>query len=377
MDDSLIADGWVRGRQYQILVDTGAAVTVIRPDVAEGLPSKKPNRPYQLVTASGDNLPVVKEALLELTLGRSTVRLWVFVARVAEEVILGLDALRSHDATVDVGRRILRLGRDEVTLRGPNEPPGICKVTLVGEVVVPARSEVVVRARLEGQRSRNLVLDRNTPLDGLCVARVLLPCREEVPVRLLNPSDRDQGLRAGTELGVCEPAVSVSACDGPVEPIPFQDLEPRLEDLLERAADHLTAAQLEKVRYLLGSYQSIFSQGDGDYGHTNRVLHHIDTGDAQPIRQPPRRVPLAKQAEVRDLLTDMRSRGIIEESDSPWCSPVVLVKKKNGELRFCVDYRKLNAMTRKDCFPLPRIDDTLDTLAGAQWFSTLDLKSGY
>jgi hypothetical protein len=77
------------------------------------------------------------------------------------------------------------------------------------------------------------------------------------------------------------------------------------------------------------------------------------------------------------MLEDMRQRGVIEESDSPWSSPVVLVPKKNGDLCFCVDYRKLNDVTRKDCFPLPRIDDTLDTLAGAKWFPTLDLKSGY
>jgi hypothetical protein len=68
---------------------------------------------------------------------------------------------------------------------------------------------------------------------------------------------------------------------------------------------------------------------------------------------------------------------VIEESEGPWSSPVVLVRKKNGDLRFCVDYRKLNDVTKKDCFPLSRIDDTLDTLAGAKWFSTLDLKSGY
>jgi len=106
------------------------------------------------------------------------------------------------------------------------------------------------------------------------------------------------------------------------------------------------------------------------------VYRRIDTGDARPIRQPPRRLPLAKQAEVTALLGDMKGKGVTEESDSPWSSPVVLVRK-DGSLRFCVGYRILNEVTRNDCFPLPRIDDTLDTLAGAKWFSTLDLKSGY
>jgi hypothetical protein len=80
---------------------------------------------------------------------------------------------------------------------------------------------------------------------------------------------------------------------------------------------------------------------------------------------------------VSGILDEKQRRGIIGESDSPWSFPVVLVRKKNGELRFCVDYRRLNNLTKKDCFPLPRIDDTLDKLAGAKWFSTLDLKSGY
>jgi hypothetical protein len=107
------------------------------------------------------------------------------------------------------------------------------------------------------------------------------------------------------------------------------------------------------------------------------VYHRIDTGEARPICHPLRRLPLAKQAEATEMLEDMRRRRVIEESDSPWSSPVVLVWKKNGDLRFCVDYRKLNDVTKKDCFPLPRIDNALDTLAGAKWFSTLDLKSAY
>jgi len=77
------------------------------------------------------------------------------------------------------------------------------------------------------------------------------------------------------------------------------------------------------------------------------------------------------------MLEDMKKKGVTGESESPCSSPVVLIWKKDGSLCFCVDYRRMNDITKKDCFPLPRIDDTLDMLAGAKWFSTLDLKSKY
>ena len=77
------------------------------------------------------------------------------------------------------------------------------------------------------------------------------------------------------------------------------------------------------------------------------------------------------------MINDMQKQGVIEESSSSWCSPVVLKQKKDGTRRFCVDFRKLNDKSIKDSYPLPRIDQTLDKLAGKSWFSTLDLKSGY
>jgi len=77
------------------------------------------------------------------------------------------------------------------------------------------------------------------------------------------------------------------------------------------------------------------------------------------------------------LVNEMLQSNVIEDSSSPWSSPVVFVKKKNGQLRFCVDYRRLNTIIRKDVFPMPRIDDMLDQLNGKQVFTTLDAKSGY
>ena len=88
-------------------------------------------------------------------------------------------------------------------------------------------------------------------------------------------------------------------------------------------------------------------------------------------------MPAVHKEEVHQLIQDMLTRDVIQPSTSPWASPIVIVRKKDGSARFCVDYRRLNAVTRKDAYPLPRIDDTLDTLSGSQWFSTLDLLSGY
>jgi hypothetical protein len=108
-----------------------------------------------------------------------------------------------------------------------------------------------------------------------------------------------------------------------------------------------------------------------------RVYHRIDVGEAQPTNQTLRRLCPAKQADVDDMLDDMQRHEVIEESDSPWSSPFVLVRKKNRDLCFCIEYRKLNNATRNKCFPLSRTDDTLDRLVGAKWFSTLELRSGY
>ncbi|GFU66319.1 hypothetical protein TNCV_3642421 [Trichonephila clavipes] len=100
-------------------------------------------------------------------------------------------------------------------------------------------------------------------------------------------------------------------------------------------------------------------------------------GECPSIKQHPRRLPFAKQEEVQKLIKDMKNNDVIEPSSSLWASPIDLVRKKDDSTRFCVDYRRLNDVTKNYSYPLPRIDDTLDTLAGYTRFSTLDLKSGY
>lgn len=139
----------------------------------------------------------------------------------------------------------------------------------------------------------------------------------------------------------------------------------------------LDRIEQEQLYQLLIAYHDIFSISQEELGHTCRVQHEIHTGNASPIRQQARRIPSGLREEARKLVQEMLKRDIIQPSSSPWSSPIVLVRKKDGSLRFCVDYRKVNAVTKKDAYPLPRVDETLDTLSGSQWFSTLDLLSGY
>ena len=155
------------------------------------------------------------------------------------------------------------------------------------------------------------------------------------------------------------------------------NLPMHLHDLFERIIGNLDEAQQNQLKKLLVEFEDIFSKNDGDLGRTALTKHKIDVGNSTLIRQPIKVPPLAWREEAANAIRAMEEQGIIEPSHSPWASPVVLVRKKEGSTRFCVDYRKLNAITKKDSYPLPRVDTSLRSFYESMWFSTLDLKSGY
>ena len=134
-----------------------------------------------------------------------------------------------------------------------------------------------------------------------------------------------------------------------------------------------------KAKRLLLEFHHVFSLEENEMGCTNDAEHVIELleGEDEPFKERFRRIAPHEVEEVHQHIQEMLDRGAIRPSHSPWCNAVVLVRKKDGTLRFCIDFQRLNAKTRKDSHPLPRGPKTMESLVGARYFSTMDLKSGF
>ena len=217
-------------------------------------------------------------------------------------------------------------------------------------------------------------------------ARTLIDsAAETVPVKLLNPCSEPTTVYKGTKIATLEEVSEIDTSIAAVRPSeqssqhtkPSSDLSDALWTTVSRSDTVLDPNQQQQLYKLLLQFHDVFATDQHDLGHTTVIQHQIDTGNSPPIRQHAHRLPPVHRQEAKQLLQDMLSNVIIQPSSSPWASPDVLVKKKDGTLRFCIDYCKVNAVTRKDAYPLPRVDDALDALASCKWFTTLDLLSGY
>ena len=139
----------------------------------------------------------------------------------------------------------------------------------------------------------------------------------------------------------------------------------------------LSVSNKRKLASVLQRNSCAFATDPLDLGYCDVLHHDIDTGNSLPIKQSPRRPPISAREAEDKILDEMLKTGVIEPSNSPWSSPVCLVKKRDETYRFCIDYRRVNDVTKKDAHPLPDIKDALDSLKGARYYATVDLLNGY
>ncbi|KRY81781.1 Retrovirus-related Pol polyprotein from transposon 17.6 [Trichinella pseudospiralis] len=357
----------VAGTDSQLLLDTGAAVTLISEDLFNSLSPKPELQP------------------LYVRLLPRAVILWMPTAhpRLPSE-----QRLRHK-----FGRQRSTDGSTEVHLEHPSQirtadtSTKPCRAVLRDTVLVPGRSEILVFASCPAIPERTecvflpspLLPDRHAVVAANSVGTVTTDSR--IVVRLLNPDPAPATLYAGSTVGELTPlpeAHSVRYVNQVVSPSGATDHNyRRIIDEMLPSMEELDAHSRNALRSVLWKYRRCIATSDEDIGHTELASHCIDTRNAAHVKVPSRRLPPAQRPDVQRMVTDMLNRNVIEPANSPWSALIVIVRKKDGFPRFCVDFRRLNDVTTKDAYPLLRIDDTLEALSGACWFSTLDFSSGY
>ena len=386
----LYAPVQIEGEEMLLLVDTGSSNTLLTYGQYLQIPRERRSElepvGLELNQADGAGVRIRGCADVEFKIGGCNLRVPVIVSDV-KCGILGMDVLERIKAIIDFGR--CQLGTEEgiVHLLSRKGEKLRVRVCASRDVTIPAKHQVCMPADVSGSTRDGLGLVE--PLEGLessslfgkglMVGRgVVSPGDGVVPISVINASDKPYTVKRGTVLAkmvrvgeedVCGKGVGREATNG--------ELPEYLEELAEKSTEGMVEEDREKVMALLIKYQDVFSSGEYDIGRTTLVKHSIDTGDARPIRQPLRRSGPVQRDETERQVKELLAKGMISPSDSPWSSPVVLVTKKDGTKRMCLDYRGLNDVTVKDAYPLPRIDDSLDALGGARYFVALDLAAGY
>ena len=288
--------------------------------------------------------------------------------------------LETSKAQINISKALLIMpDNSEIKLSRKNNQ--YCAlIRLKEKLILPANTESIFTVTVpKNMRENNMLIEPNLQLakHGILVSNAVVNAQDKnVLISAINCRNTDLTLKRNKVVGNIQSVKEIS------EPIDISQKEierlpEHLQCMIDNVSPKINQGQKEKIKELLIKFQDIFLGPDGKLGRTDIVKHTIDTGDSKPIKIPPRRVPL-KQKEIIDQEIDkMLKDDIIEPSDSPWSSPVLLCLKKDLSWRFCIDFRGVNKVIRKDAYPLPRIDSSLDALGGNKWFSTIDLASGY
>jgi hypothetical protein len=375
----------------EALVDTGAAVNVISADLAQQTQAVlQPVSNVILRDAQGHHMDLVGSVELPIyypAYNLSSNEVFYVVNHLTKDLLLGKPWCHKHNIAIRFpsnGDPIITFNSDHINDTANKSAntcyPRVlsCKVAsetqlapLTGQFVlatveIPSATICISQVRCSHPR-RSYISPHSLATVTNGETHIFIVNMGVTPLRLL------KGTCIGTASIVHDLRVVTQVTDMP-SPTPGEHHKPPPSF---QTNPLLTADENDELKNLLGKYNDLFRESNTNLSSTTEVRHKINTANHSPVHAHPHRVSPAQRAQIKEQVEELSRQGVIEPSSSPWSSPVVIIKKKDGSPRFCVDYRMLNARTVKDVYPLPRIDDAVDRLAGARYFSTLDLISGY
>ena len=291
---------------------------------------------------------------------------------------------------IDCSNKTLSVGNSTVLLKNKKSVQSCNLVQVIDKTVVKPYSVTHIPTKIRGRiKYRQCIIN---PVDseeilfhqpGLMLTNLVTKVNRkgQVPMALVNHTDRTVVLKRGQTLGVAEDIKYSDVCsieDNTAVENCCNEVNMDNKPLEGIKLDHLPKEERQNLEDLLSRYEpSLFAKRTKDLGHTDLVELSVDTGDAKPIKQRPYRTALSDRPIVEKEVKDMLESDTIRFSSSLWSIPIVVVKKKDGGNRFCVEFRKVNTVLVKNFYPLPNIEDMLTRLGKVKYFTCLDLKSGY
>lgn len=371
----------IDGRATTALADTGADHSVISETLASIL--KKVVTPWtglQVRTAANHLITPVGRCTARIKIrGFTYVNDFMVLPECSRDLILGMDFLQTNGAVIDLQKsRISFSTKGAIASHIEDKRDGALRI-VDDDITLPARSSLLVNVKNDAFEDCEGIAEGNVQLlleKGISIARGFVNLHNGyTPVLVTNFTNERRHLAKGTAIAFIEEVADITHV-GALRTMPLDSLTADIGIPVE-INNKLSTAQMEALQRLVHDFADCFATSS-KVRRTPIAKHRILTDEsARPMRQQPYRVSPKEREAIKTQVKEMLNDDVIQPSKSPWASPVVLVKKKDNTLRFCVDYRKLNSVTKRDVYPLPRIDDTLDRLRDAKFFSSLDLKSGY
>ncbi len=401
----LTTEGTLGGILSKVIIDTGSPVSIIGSKIWDNIKDKNPvlksvETKVQLAAANGNILRTLGTIDLPLAMyGMSRYNEFIICPELYDKVILGMDTLDDWHMEILLPKRLIQCVFATgitaiIPIQVEHKESADIDIRNVSKVHIKPHTMMWVQAKVDAEVNEVFMVSPNkhslTP-GRVIVANTLATVEKDntIMVPIMNFSKYYVTLKPNAKIpanitlqaGMFSVDVKVKSTDKTPDTDPeITDHSVIIEQInkLDLATDSdLTPEQQSQLQQLLINNADIFAVNPKAPGLQINVKHFIDTENHSPVHTKPWRLSQHEKEVIAKEVIEMLKNGIIRKSKSPWNASVVLAGKKDGSLRFCVDYRKLNLITKKDVYPLPRIDDMLEKFRAMCFFSTFDFASGY